>query len=71
MSLADLIKLKEIIKIEYAQGSTQGYSLHQLNRFKELLTMYDEGKKFLSEEVIKENDLSSLPKVRNLVMNVA
>lgn len=71
MSLKDLIELKEIIKLEFSLGKTRGYSVHELNRLKELLTKYDTGVSYLDEEVKQENDLTSLSKVRNLVMNVA
>lgn len=71
MSLTDLIKLKEIIKLEFSLGMTRGYSVHELNRLKDLLTKYDMGMNGLSEEIKKENNLTSLSKVRNLVMKVA
>lgn len=71
MSLAKLIELKEIIKLEFSLGKSRGYTVHELNRLKDLLTMYDDGIKGLPEEVISENGLTSLSKVRSLVMNVA
>ena len=71
MSLAKLIELGETIKLEFSLGITRGYSIHELNRLKDLLNMYDDGMKFISEEIKKENNLPSLTKVRTLIMNVA
>ena len=71
MSLAQLIELRKLIKLEYDLGKTRGYSIHELNRLKDLLSQYYSGLKFIPENVREENNLTQLSKVRNLVMNVA
>ena len=71
MSLADLIELKKLIKLEYDLGKTRGYSVHELNRLKDLLSQYYLGLKYIPDNVREENHLTQLSKVRNLVMNVA
>lgn len=71
MSLAQLIELRKLIKLEYDLGKTRGYSVHELNRLKDLLTQYYLGLEFIPDSIKEENNLTQLSKIRNLVMSVA
>ncbi|MBQ3474650.1 MAG: hypothetical protein IJH20_00545 [Bacilli bacterium] len=71
MSLAQLIELRKLIKLEYELGKSRGYSVHELNRLKDLLGKYDEVVNSLPNDIREENHLTSLSKVRNLVMSIA